>query len=462
MSIAIGYMKCKEQYTNRSFCSIIGGMKSVKAYRFRWIILLALMALVLAVELQWMNMAPIGRVANLYYQGQISTRFSNPVELLSLAYLIVFVIASIPSSYMIHRLGVNVSIRIAAGMIIFGAMGKWIYLTNFPIVLFFQIILALAQALVLNSITEIVSRWFPIRERGMAVGMASAAQYLSLGIVMVLSPLMVVTKAGAPTYGSGLEKMTGTYAIICSVFALAAAFLIRENPPTPSSILQKDENVSFIKSFRAMNKIPSLRGLMIIFAIGWGVLVTLLVKIDIIGTVLGFPDSDGRLGIVLLMGGMVGAVLLPSLSDRWRRRKAFFVFCNLCSIPGVLLLVFNQELGSLFWSSDVFALIGAFIIGFCLLSSIPIGSQYAAELGHGISEEVIQAFLLLFSQASGALILIITLTSRGRYSGQLLSGLAALLFAAMMGSTFLKESEVIITEEERLNEVIEKEIVHLQ
>ncbi len=437
-------------------------MKSVKAYRFRWLVLLALMALILSVELQWMNMAPVGRVANLYYQDQISSRFSNPVELLSLAYLIIFVIASIPSSYVIHRLGIQVSIRIAAGMIIFGALGKWIYTANFPVVLFCQIILALAQALVLNSITEIVSRWFPIRERGMAVGMASAAQYLSLGIVMFLSPLMVVTKADSPKYGSGFEQMMGTYAIICSVFALVAAFLIRENPPTPSSVLEKQEDVSFLKSFKAINRISSLRGLMIIFAVGWGVLVTLLVKIDTISDVLGFPDSDGRLGIVLLSGGMMGAVLLPSLSDRWRRRKAFFVFCNLCSIPGVLLLVFNKEVGSVLLNSNIIALVGAFIVGFCLLSSIPIGSQYAAELGTGISEEIIQAMLLLFSQASGALLLIITLASRGQYAGQLLSGLAALLFAAMMGSTFLKESELIITEEERLHTVIEKEIVHLQ
>lgn len=437
-------------------------MKSVKAYRYRWLILLALMALILSVELQWMNMSPVGRVANLYYQGQISTRFSDPVELLSLAYLVIFVIASIPASYVIHRLGVTVSIRIAAGMILFGAFGKWIYLANFPVVLFCQIILALAQALVLNSITEIVSRWFPIRERGMAVGMASAAQYFSLGIVMFLTPLLVGTKAGEANYGGGFEKMMGTYAIICSVFAIAAAFLIRENPPSPSSVLDREGDVSFIRSFKAINKISSLRGLMVIFAVGWGVLVTLLVKIDAISDVLGFPDSDGRLGIVILVGGMVGAILLPSLSDRWRRRKAFFVFCNLCSIPGVLLLVFSQELGALFLSSHTIALVGAFIIGFCLLSSIPIGSQYAAELGLGISEEIIQAMLLLFSQASGALILIITLASKGQYAGQLLSGLAALLFAAMMGSTFLKESQVIITEEERLHTVIEKEIVHLQ
>jgi len=37
-----------------------------------------------------------------------------------------------------------------------------------------------------------------------------------------------------------------------------------------------------------------------------------------------------------------------------------------------------------------------------------------------------------------------------------------LLAASMIGSSFLKESEMIVTEEERLKEVIEQEIVHLQ
>ena len=32
----------------------------------------------------------------------------------------------------------------------------------------------------------------------------------------------------------------------------------------------------------------------------------------------------------------------------------------------------------------------------------------------------------------------------------------------MIGSSFLKESEMIVTEEERLKEAIEQEIVHLQ
>lgn len=437
-------------------------MKSVKAYRYRYLILLSLVLLMFSVEVQWLNLAPVGRVANHYYQGQLSLRYASPVDLLSLTYLLVFVVASIPSSYLLHRLGIRWATWIASGLIIFGSMTKWLYLSNFLAVLFGQFILALGQALVLTSITEIVSRWFPIRERGMAVGITSASQYLSLALVMIITPLMVVTRANDPAWGSGFDRMMQFYALFSSILALIPAFLIRENPPTPSSSLCGKRNEGFLASFRALNANTSLRGLTIIFSVGWGVLMILFIKVDEISAFLGFADSNGLLGIAMLAGGMVGAVLIPALSDRFRRRKLFFVFCNVCSIPGILLLVFCQQIGQVFLGSEAIALIGASVVGLSLLASVPLGSQYAAELGQGIHEEIIQGMLLLFSQAGCACILIISLVTTEQYSVMLLSSLGGLLVAAMIGSSFLRESSMIITEEERLNDVINQEIVHLQ
>jgi len=437
-------------------------MKSVKAYRYRWLILLSLALQILSVEVHWLNLSPVGRVANEYYASQLTLTYARPVDLLSLTYLVVFVVASIPASYLLHRLGIRTATWIASGLIIFGSMTKWLYLPTFSLVLLGQFILAIGQALVLTSITEIVSRWFPIRERGMAVGITSASQYLSLAVVMILSPILVVTKANDPSWGSGFEELMRFYAILSSTLALVAAILIRENPPSPSSALPTNNKVHYKSSFRAINAIPSLRGLMIIFAIGWGVLMTLFIKIDEISELLGFADSNGFLGIAMLAGGMVGAIVLPALSDRFRRRKLFFVFCNVCSIPGILLLVFCQQLGAVFLNSEAIALIGSSIVGLSLLSAIPIGSQYAAELGQGISEEVIQGMLLLYSQAACAVILVFSLVVTEQYAPMLLAILAALLVAGMIGSSFLKESEMIITEEERLKEVINQEIVHLQ
>lgn len=437
-------------------------MKSVKAYRYRYLILLALVLLIFAVEIQWLHLAPVGRVANRFYRGQLPLRYAKPVDLLSLTYLLVFVVVSIPSSYLLHRLGIRWATWIASACIIFGSLTKWLYLSSLPAVLFGQLFLAIGQAVVLTSITEIVSRWFPIRERGMAVGITSASQYLSLAAVMVLSPLLVVTKATDAAWGHGFERMMAIYAIISSLLALVAALLMKENPPTPSSTIITSKPQDYRASFKLLRPNASLRGLMLIFSIGWGVLMTLFIKVDEIGELLGFANSGGVLGISMFAGGMVGAIVLPALSDHFRRRKLFFIFCNVCSIPGILFLVFCQQIGAVILSTQIIVIIGSSIIGLSLLASIPIGSQYAAELGMGINEEFIQGLLMLFSQASCAVIMLVNLFTNDPFSPTSLAFFAALLGAAMIGSSFLKESEAIVTEEEWLKEAINQEIVHLQ
>lgn len=436
-------------------------MRSVKAYRYRWVVLLSLVLLIISVESQWLTLAPVGRVANHFYEGQLHLRYSTPVDLLSLMYLLVFVAASVPASYLLHRLGIRWVVWLASGTIIFGAMTKALYLTDLRFVLFGQFFLAVGQTLVLVSITEIVSRWFPIRERGMAVGLTSASQYLSLALVMIISPLWVVTRSADPMWGSGFERMMRFWGFFSAVLALVPAFLIRENPPTPSSHYQSPRS-SYRANFRALGLSSSLRGLLVIFSICWGVLMTLFIKIDQISAMLGIQDSNGILGIAMFAGGMVGATVLPALSDRYRRRKLFFVFCTFSSIPGFALLFLANHLASTPFGATSLAVIGCSIIGLSLLAAIPIGSQYAAELGSGVGEEVIQSLLLLTSQAACAFILLLTLLTAELFDPLLLSVLAALLVASMVGSAFLKESPMIITEDERLKEAIEVEIVHLQ
>ncbi len=436
-------------------------MRSVKAYRYRWVVLLSLVLLIIAVESQWLTLAPVGRVANTFYSGQLHLRNSTPVDLLSLMYLVVFVVASVPASYVLHRLGIRWVVWIASGTIIFGAMTKTLYLGDLRIVLFGQFFLAVGQTLVLVSITEIVSRWFPVRERGMAVGLTSTSQYLSLAMVMIVTPLWVVTKSSDPLWGAGFERMMRFWGILSATLALVPAFLIRENPPTPSS-RQVYPKMSYRSSFRALGLSSSLRGLLIIFSICWGVLMVFFIKVDQISELLGITDSNGILGIAMFAGGMIGATVLPALSDRYRRRKLFFVFCNVCSIPGILLLVFSAQIGSHILNPTAIAIIGSSIVGLSLLAAVPIGTQYAAELASGVGEEIIQSLLLLSSQAACAIILLVSLVTTESYSQMLLAFLGALLAAAMVASTFLKESPMIITEDQRLKEAIEVEIVRLQ
>lgn len=418
-------------------------MRSVRVYRYRWVVLISLINLVLAGSLQWLNFAPVGRIVNAYYRDQIHLRFFNPVDLLSLTYLVVYVLFSIPSGWVIRKLGMRITCWISSGLIIFGAMTKTLYLTSFKTVLFGQILLGLAQTFTLTGITEMTSRWFPIRERGMAVGIIQASQYLSLALVMVLSPLFVVRSQ------KGIEQLMRMWAMISIILAAVSAVLVRERPPTPSSTF-KQEELQFGHAFRLAFSRRSLRILIIEFATSWAVLMTVFIKIDEISEFLGFVDSNGILAVTMLLFGMVSAVVIPALSDRFRKRKVFYILCALTAVPGSLLLL----------SGDItVALVGAAILGGGLLASIPIGSQYATELGHGINEKVIQAILQFFSQLATVVILFVTTIIKERYQLVLPAILATILLGSLVATFFIKESEVIVTEDERLKALIDLENV---
>lgn len=435
-------------------------MKSVRAYKYRWLILVALMFLTLSVELHWLALAPVVRAAGVFYQGQFNPASFFNIDFLALVYMIVFVLVSIPASYIINRFGIVVSLRIAAGMVLIGSLGKWFVSADFRAVVGFQILLAFAQPLILNSVTTVGTRWFPLRDRGFAIGLVSFSQYLALGLVMIFSPLMVGTNYGTNDYGTGIDRLMMVYGIGCSVMALLGGLLIKEKPPTPASF-EPAEPTAFSKSYKSMFRNPSFVGLMIVFSLGWAHFITLLVKVDSVSALTGFQNSNAIVGVVMLCGGMLGALLIPGLSDRYRKRKLFLVVCGIGAIPAGVLLTFSSSLSFWVFTSQTITLIGASLLGFFLMGAGPLGYQYAAELSHPVAETVSQGLLSLNSEFLGVFLVLFTTLQGGAY---LRIELLIMLVFGVVGVFILmrlKESPVIITEDERLQEAVKKEIVHL-
>jgi len=199
--------------------------KGIKIYGYRWIVLAVFSIINAVIQMQWLTFAPVAREARQFYQVS-----ALQIDLLSMIFMGVFLIACIPASFIIDKYGIRIGVGIGAVLTgLFGLL-KGVFAANYTFVIVAQIGLAVGQPFIINAATKVASNWFPISERATAVGIATLAQFLGIIGVMIATP-MLITQATDGVYQ--LSGMLMTYGIISVVGAILFLVFMREKPPHP-------------------------------------------------------------------------------------------------------------------------------------------------------------------------------------------------------------------------------------
>jgi MFS family permease len=157
----------------------------------------------------------------------------------------------------------------------------------------------------------------------------------------------------------------------------------------------------------------------------------------------GFTPTDaGTLGALMLVGGVVGAVTIPPFSDKQRKRQPYILFGMLLAIPGLIGVAYATSTWLLFLS--------AFAMGFFLVSTSPIGMQYAAEVTQPTPEGTSNGLIQLFGQASVVFVYIMEAlkTSDGSFTPALLLAIGLLVISAVL-VTQMKDPQPIVKKKKR-------------
>ena len=147
----------------------------------------------------------------------------------------------------------------------------------------------------------------------------------------------------------------------------------------------------------------------------------------------GFTPTDaGLVGALLLGGGVVGAVIIPALSDKSGRRRPWILLGLAMTVPGLLGLAFAQ--------TRLLLLVSAALTGFLLVRTSPVGMQYAAEITRPTPEGTSNGLIQLFGQASVVFVYIMEALkdARGAFTPALV-GACALLALAALAAARLRE-----------------------
>jgi MFS family permease len=354
--------------------------KNYKIYSYRWVVLGVFMLINLAIQMLWICFAPItGPAAQFYGVSELRIGF------LAMVFMIVYIPLSIPISWIVDTMGYRKSVSIGAAVMGVFALLRGVFATNYTLVFIATLGLAVSQPFMMNSISTVAAKWFPIGERATASGLVIVASFLGIAVGEVVSPLMFLSY--------GIATMLLIYGGVAAATALVFVIFTREAPPTPPCPPGKETRALMLDGLKSMLKKKDVWILMVLFLVGMGVFNGISTWIESIVRPRGFTISQaGYMGGALLLGGIVGAAIIPVFSDRLHKRKIFLLVGVALGIPGLI--------GVIFAGSYWLVMGSMFMLGFFLMSLAPIGYQYAAEITHPAPEGTSNGLLNLAGQAS--------------------------------------------------------------
>jgi len=386
---------------------------SFRVYGYRWVVLASFMFIAGMTQVLWITFAPVtGAAAAFYHTSELV------IGLMSMSFMAVYVLLVLPSAWLIDTYGFRTAVLI--GSVITGvfALTRGLFASNLGFVLASQLGIAIGQPVVIGSVTKVAGTWFPAQERATAAGLGTLAMYLGILAAMVVTPLLTARFA--------LTGMLLVYGMVSVAAALGFIVLARAKPPTPPCPAGGDQRVLMFDGLRQMLRQRDFLLLLAVFFIGLGIFNGVSTWIESVVRPRGFSAAQaGILGGLMLLGGIVGAAVMPLLSDRAQRRKPFILLSLVGLLPGLAGMTFAHS----YW----LLLVSGFSFGFFLLSAGPIGFQFGAELTRPAPEGTSNSLLMVMGQLAGVIFIFGMDALKSPKTGAMTGSILALLGLGVVG-----------------------------
>jgi len=353
---------------------------------YRFVQLVIFMLLGIQTQILWVSFGPAMNLAAEYYHVHV-----NYITLIAALFMIVYIPMNSIATNGVDKYGLRRGVGIGVILTGLGGLIKALAGPNCWILFTGQILASIGQPYVLNSWTKLSTNWFLEREKTTAAGLGSISQFFGVIIAMIF-----------PIQQIGIAPTLWFYAILGIIISIVFFIFAREKPPTPpNAYAMKNPNPSkktrIIPLF--LENLDFLLLFIIIF-IGLGAFNAITSEIELIFSQENYPNnSAGMVSTMMIVGGIGGGISISMVSDHYRKRKNFLFLSFSLSIPITLVLALTQNLDLLYLFS--------FLFGFFMVSIMPVGLTYAAEITYPYPEEISAGLITLSGQISGILFLLI-------------------------------------------------------
>jgi MFS family permease len=389
--------------------------KKYQVYGYRWVVLGVFMFVNITVQILWITFAPISGAAAEFYGVS-----DQQIGLLAMSFMIVYIPLAIPIAWVIDTYGYRKGVGLGAVLLgVFGLIRGFVA-ADYTAVLITTIGIAVSQPFFLNAYTTVAAKWFSIDERATVSGLATVATFIGIAIGMVATPLLILQ------YEIPTTQLI--YGIITAISAIVFLIFTREAPPTPPCPPELEERALMLDGLKQMIKLRDIWYMMFVFLVGMGIFNGISTWIENIVRPKGFNIAEaGEFGGFFLLGGVLGAVVIPTLSDKYRKRKLFMLLGMILAIPGLIGVILVNG----YWPM----VMSVIVLGFFMVGLAPVGYQYAAEITHPAPEGTSNGLLVLAGQVS--VVFVYAMEALKSADGSFTNSLLMLLGFMLLGVVFL-------------------------
>ncbi|XP_066550173.1 choline/ethanolamine transporter flvcr2a isoform X2 [Amia ocellicauda] len=374
---------------------------ATRLYKRRWAIVCLFSAYSLCNSFQWIQYGIINNIFMHFYSVDSFT-----IDWMSMIYMLTYIPFIFPVTWLLDKKGLRVIALAGAAL---NCLGTWIKVASvrpdlFGVTMFGQFSCSFAQVFILGMPSRIASVWFGSEEVSTACSIGVFGNQLGIAIGFLVPPMLVPNLQDNDQLAHYISIMFyGTAAVATLLFVLVV-IVFQEKPPIPPTQAQvamrnvPEEDYSYIQSIlRLLRNMP-----FIILIISYGLNVgcfyavsTLLNKM-IIEHYPGEEVNAGRIGLTIVIAGMVGSLICGIWLDKTKTYKQTTLAVYVMSFIGMVVYAFTLDLGHL-WV--VFITAGT--LGFFMTGYLPLGFEFAVELTYPESEGTSSGLLNCSAQVFG-------------------------------------------------------------
>ncbi|KAM9356341.1 choline/ethanolamine transporter FLVCR1 [Pholidichthys leucotaenia] len=386
-----------------------GGRKpETRLYLSRFAVLAVFSLYSMVNAFQWIQYSIIANVFTRYYGVT-----NDKVDWLSIAYMVAYVPLIFPATWLLDRRGLRITALLGSGL---NCAGAWLKCASvspglFGVTVAAQVVCSVAQVFILGLPSRLASVWFGPREVSTACATAVLGNQLGTAIGFLLPPVLVPnTPDDVELTGHNISTMFyGTAAVSTALFFLAI-IVIKDRPPLPPSQAQAvlpdapPEDYSYKQSIINLIKNKAFVLLLISYGIMTGSFysVSTLLNQMIMDCYENQELNAGRIGLTLVVAGMVGSILCGVWLDYTKTYKMTTLLVYVLSFLGMVVFTFTLDLKNIYL---VFFTAG--VLGFFMTGYLPLGFEFGVEITYPESEGTSSGLLNAFAQIFGIIFTLI-------------------------------------------------------